>query len=80
MEIMAKSTLFNAQNDGNYIFELWISIFLGRTMPPDPLLSEHMIYYATIYLLYLLQCSWKTWTLFKALTYASLEKYTEDSR
>ena len=56
MEIMTKSTIFNAQNDGNYIFELWISIFLRRTMPPDPLLSEHMIYYATIHLLYLLQC------------------------
>lgn len=34
-------------------------------------------YYTTIHLLYLLQCLWKT--LFKALTYASLEKYVKDT-
>ena len=34
MKIITKTTLFDAQYDGNYIFELWISIFFLRDNAP----------------------------------------------
>ena len=40
MKIITKTTLFDAQYDGNYIFELWISIFFSEGQCPLTALGE----------------------------------------